>query len=237
MDTAALRVIRAFRIAGGAWLLGLAVMPFSMLDRLPIRCLFRSLTGRPCLGCGLTHSVWGLLHGQVAGAWRWNPLGFLALPLVAVLAAWGWPAAEKRPADWRNLFRFPPGQISTALRRAWAVVSLALALALLAPAALPASVVFRAAPVCQSKLRYGKSCPLCGMTHAFVAISRGRFAEAARENRASLPLYAGMAANQLFFAAALVRRRRARRASSSSSCPVSPDSQKSQPLEDLHANR
>ena len=236
MDTAALRVIHTFRIIGGGWLLGLAVIPSSMIDRLPVRCLFRYFTGRPCLGCGLTHSVWCLLHGQVANAFRWNPLGFVALPLVAVFAGWGWPEPGKRRRDWRNLIRFPRGQIATALRQVWAVVSLALGLVLIASAALPASVVFRAAPVCQSKLRYGKTCSLCGMTHAFVSISRGRLGEAARENPASVFLYAGMAGNELLFALALTRRFGPRRPSFSSSASVSSDSEKSQLLEDLRAN-
>jgi hypothetical protein len=45
-------------------------------------------------------------------------------------------------------------------------------------------------PVCAAK-RAGGSCGLCGMTHAFIAISHGRLDEARRVNPNSVPLYAG----------------------------------------------
>jgi hypothetical protein len=133
-----------------------------------------------------------------------------------------------------QLIRFPPGQIAAAFRRAWAVISLALGLTLLA-SALPASIVFRAAPVCRYKLRHGKSCALCGMTHAFVSISRGRFGDAARANPAGLPLYAGMAGNEMLAALAFMRRRRPGR-SFSSPAPASSDSGKPQIPENLRAD-
>lgn len=40
-------------------------------------CTIYYLTGRPCPSCGLTTSVSAILHGQVALAWRANPIGFL----------------------------------------------------------------------------------------------------------------------------------------------------------------
>lgn len=39
-------------------------------------CYFKSLTGMPCPGCGLTHSVCAISHGDLSGAWEYNPFGF-----------------------------------------------------------------------------------------------------------------------------------------------------------------
>lgn len=40
-------------------------------------CSIYYLIGRPCPSCGLTTSVSAILHGQLALAWRANPIGFL----------------------------------------------------------------------------------------------------------------------------------------------------------------
>ncbi|MCS6918909.1 MAG: DUF2752 domain-containing protein [Fimbriimonadales bacterium] len=47
-------------------------------------CTIYFLTGRPCPSCGLTTSVSAILHGQLALAWRANPIGFVIV--VAALA-------------------------------------------------------------------------------------------------------------------------------------------------------
>lgn len=52
---------------------------------LPQLCMWRTLLGRRCPGCGLTRSVVTFLHGDYARAFLYHPLG----PLV-LLAAWGW---------------------------------------------------------------------------------------------------------------------------------------------------
>ena len=41
-------------------------------------CPFRALTGLPCLSCGTTHAAIALLHGDLAGALRANPLAAAA---------------------------------------------------------------------------------------------------------------------------------------------------------------
>jgi hypothetical protein len=49
------------------------------------RCLFYTLTGMQCPGCGGLRAIHRLLHGDLAAAWRFNPLAVLIGPL---LAAW-----------------------------------------------------------------------------------------------------------------------------------------------------
>jgi hypothetical protein len=57
------------------------------LDRLPILvCLFRAVTGVPCLTCGATRALGDLVTGDVWGALAMNPLATLA---AFALVPWG----------------------------------------------------------------------------------------------------------------------------------------------------
>ncbi len=49
-------------------------------------CLFRTVLGMRCPGCGSLRAVHQLLHGQVAAAWALNRMIFIAGPL-ALLAS------------------------------------------------------------------------------------------------------------------------------------------------------
>ncbi len=49
-------------------------------------CLFHSLTGLSCPGCGATRALHFLLHGEWAVAFRCNALLVIALPWLAFLA-------------------------------------------------------------------------------------------------------------------------------------------------------
>ena len=59
-------------------------------------CLFHSLTGLPCPGCGLTRAFSSLLHGQAAAAFAYHPFVFLLLPLFAIMAAHNFLPARAR---------------------------------------------------------------------------------------------------------------------------------------------
>lgn len=48
------------------------------------RCAFLSLTGYKCPGCGSQRAIHALLHGNVAGAFRFNALLFIAIPWIAL---------------------------------------------------------------------------------------------------------------------------------------------------------
>jgi hypothetical protein len=45
-------------------------------------CPFRALTGFTCPGCGSTRGLHRLLHGDVVGAFEFNPLMVVALPFL-----------------------------------------------------------------------------------------------------------------------------------------------------------
>lgn len=92
---------------------------------------------------------------------------------------------------------------------AWLILSLGILLVLLAPFVMSEGTITRLAPKCVWKVRYGKSCPLCGMTTAFVRISQGRLADACKANPSSLALYAAFVVNLLLAALFLTKRRSA----------------------------
>jgi len=70
----------------GNWLflsaLSAAILVGSMLiapEQLPniSLCAFRTITGKPCPACGLTHSFCAISHGELEAAWHYNPFGFV----------------------------------------------------------------------------------------------------------------------------------------------------------------
>lgn len=50
------------------------------------RCMFKSLTGWDCPGCGSQRAIHALLHGDFAAAWHFNALLVAAMPVVVLLA-------------------------------------------------------------------------------------------------------------------------------------------------------
>jgi hypothetical protein len=47
------------------------------------RCVFHSVTGLACPGCGSLRAVHNLLHGELAAAFRLNPLLIILAPALA----------------------------------------------------------------------------------------------------------------------------------------------------------
>ena len=71
-------------------------------------CPFRSATGLPCPGCGLTRAFCAIGHAEFAAAWAFNPFSFvLTFESEALRQKWiaskdhdrVWPEIEKTLAD------------------------------------------------------------------------------------------------------------------------------------------
>ena len=45
------------------------------------KCMFRTITGWDCPGCGSQRALHALLHGHIAEAWSFNPFVFIAVPV------------------------------------------------------------------------------------------------------------------------------------------------------------
>ncbi len=70
-----LSVSVAMLVVGMAW--------FTLRLPWPI-CMFRTLTGYPCVTCGATRSVIAFFHGHFRAAWNLNPLIFSSLCAVVI---------------------------------------------------------------------------------------------------------------------------------------------------------
>lgn len=76
-------------IKTGAVLLaaGCAYAVFVMKTGIFIPCLFRTVTGLKCPGCGVSHMLLSLLKFDLKGAWQSNPVILIMLPLLLYLLA------------------------------------------------------------------------------------------------------------------------------------------------------
>lgn len=67
-------------------------------------CPFRTLTGLTCPGCGSTRCLHRLLHGDLVGAFEFNPLLILSLPfLLYALMRYTNAAIRERPLKGNQL--------------------------------------------------------------------------------------------------------------------------------------
>lgn len=76
----------------------------------------------------------------------------------------------------------------------WLILGALSGLLVVAPLLVPASLLFRAFPICSAKAA-GSACAFCGMTTAFVSIGRGDMAGASEANAGAIPLYAALLVN------------------------------------------
>jgi hypothetical protein len=75
-----------FALGAAGVLMATVLLFFFAPERYPFypRCPFHLLTGWQCPGCGGLRAAHRLLHGDVAGAFHYNPLLVLLGPLFAV---------------------------------------------------------------------------------------------------------------------------------------------------------
>lgn len=62
-------------------------LPPSAIEDAPSICLYKRITGRPCLGCGMTRAFVSLAHGDPDAAVRHNGLVVVVFPVIAAQAA------------------------------------------------------------------------------------------------------------------------------------------------------
>jgi hypothetical protein len=79
------------RLALGVLLVGAALLPRPLLERLPPICPVRLATGYPCPTCGMTRSWHSVARLEPMRALRDHPFG---PPVLAVLAAGAWSPAS-----------------------------------------------------------------------------------------------------------------------------------------------
>ena len=62
-------------------------------------CMFRTLTGLACPGCGSTRALHQLLHGHIASAFVLNPLLLIVLPIMlyVLVRHTGWAITGATP--------------------------------------------------------------------------------------------------------------------------------------------
>jgi hypothetical protein len=99
--------------------------------------------------------------------------------------------------------------VKPALTGTWLVISAVMALAALMPFLAPAEALYGLFPECPSRAR-GGSCPMCGMTTAWIFIARGDTASALEANAGSVPLWTASVVNFLVavaYSITMLRRR------------------------------
>lgn len=98
-DSARARTINLAAILGLA-----AAWPTDRLGLLPVRSVWENAFGFRPYSSGMTRALSRLMHGDLEGAWAFNPLVFLVAPLIVGLVAynaWRWygqARATRRPA-------------------------------------------------------------------------------------------------------------------------------------------
>jgi hypothetical protein len=100
----------------------------------------------------------------------------------------------------------PAADLRAALLLAWLALSAAAGVAALAALTAPEQAVLEAAARCETPGGHRQACALCGMTHAFLALRKGRFREAGEANAASLLLFPSLALNEALAGIVLVLR-------------------------------
>jgi len=90
-------------------------------------------------------------------------------------------------------------QLKCAFFIVWIVISAIGCSILAASFILQQDTLCNLVPECEWQAKYGKPCPLCGMTHSFTLISSGRFSEAIVFNQYSLFLYGLFCVNGMLF--------------------------------------
>lgn len=91
-----------FWVAVAALCLGLLYYFADPTSRWMPKCLFHSITGLDCPGCGAQRMTHALLHGDFSAAWHSNALLLCMIPIIP-FGIW----ADLRPGRVRDIFYNP----------------------------------------------------------------------------------------------------------------------------------
>lgn len=80
-------VLTALSLAGYAWLAFAFLQPDSQADANTV-CVFKNVTGLPCVSCGITRAIVLLLNGDITHALWINPLGGIAALALLIIPPW-----------------------------------------------------------------------------------------------------------------------------------------------------
>lgn len=80
-----LSTARGRLIAFGLVLTILIVLPTNKLSLLPVKSVYESVFNFVPFSSGVTRGVSSILHLDFSGAWKYNPLSFAVLGMVAVI--------------------------------------------------------------------------------------------------------------------------------------------------------
>ena len=67
--------------------IALFLSPISYLDNTPTICLIKNTVGYECLGCGMTHAIVSIFHGNLDKAIQYNWKVVIVLP--SLVMVWG----------------------------------------------------------------------------------------------------------------------------------------------------
>ena len=84
------RLLKSQLIAGMVLAAGLGYYAFIKLTGWGIPCLFYTVTGLHCPGCGVSRMCIALLQLDLATAFQSNVYWMVALPILGALGAWKW---------------------------------------------------------------------------------------------------------------------------------------------------
>jgi Protein of unknown function (DUF2752) len=89
--------------------------------------------------------------------------------------------------------------LRASLNYSWLILSVPLLVAILLPLTAPPSLIRSITPHCVWKAQFGRECPGCGLTTAFLHIGRGEWRAAYDSNAAGIPLYVAFLLNSVFW--------------------------------------
>lgn len=92
---------------------------FILVMLLDVGCIFKSITGFPCLGCGTTRACISFLNGRWLEAFYWQPLFWLSIPLLVIVVAKGENIFKNKKANIALIIILSIVYFSTYFIRMW----------------------------------------------------------------------------------------------------------------------